>query len=154
MSVMMQSHEPCALAARNSSADANPRTPYPSEQSDSTSAVRNGSSSSLTAIKGSLDTHHPFSLGLAAHHSRAYSCGTPTRGAKLYRGVMPSFSRLPGLDHIGHADQFGQGQGTHFAHAGPTVNLHRDLAYPQIAGYLLVHLAGCYQEHHLLFACG
>src|ERR1700726_583671 len=118
MSVITQSHALSPSTATNSSADANPRTPYPSEQSDSTSAVRNGSSSSMTAIKGSLDTHHPFSLGLAAHHSRANSCGTASRGAKLYRGVMPSFSRLPGLDHIGHADQFGQGPGTHFAHGG------------------------------------
>src|SRR6266436_5155855 len=59
MSVMTQSHEFSPLAARNSSADANPRARYPSEQSESTSAVRNGSSSSMTAIRGSLDTHHP-----------------------------------------------------------------------------------------------
>src|SRR5258708_36586443 len=60
MSVMTQSQEPSPSTATNSSADANPRTLYPNEQSDSTSAVRNDSSSSMTAIKSSLDTHHPF----------------------------------------------------------------------------------------------
>src|SRR5882757_4325242 len=59
MSVMIQSHEFSPLAAKSSSPDANPRARYPSEQSDSTSAVLNGSSSSITAIRGSLDTHHP-----------------------------------------------------------------------------------------------
>jgi hypothetical protein len=59
-SVTMQSHDLSPFAATNSSAEANPRAPYPSEQSDSTSAIRNDSSSSITAIRGSLDTQRPF----------------------------------------------------------------------------------------------
>src|ERR1700730_9080468 len=94
MSVMMQSHEPCALAARNSSADANPRTPYASEPSDSTSAVRNGSSSSMTAIRGSLDTHHPFPRGLASRLGwRGERLSHVTEVPGHYTGVLfPTFT--------------------------------------------------------------
>src|SRR3984885_8804042 len=59
-SVMTQSHERLASFAIKSSADAYPNAPYPSEPSASTSAVRNGSSSSITDISSSLDTHLPF----------------------------------------------------------------------------------------------
>src|SRR5215475_2850775 len=58
---MTQSYGSVPSPAINSSADANPRAPYPSEESESTSATRNDSSSSMTAIKRSLDTDHPCS---------------------------------------------------------------------------------------------
>src|SRR5215470_10390218 len=57
---MTQSYGSVPSPAKNSSADANPRAPYPSEESDSTSATRNDPSSSMTAIKRSLGTYHPF----------------------------------------------------------------------------------------------
>src|SRR6202035_955619 len=60
MSVMTRSHDPSPSPSINSSADANPRAPYPNEQRDSTSAIRKDSSSSMTAIDSSPDTHHPF----------------------------------------------------------------------------------------------
>jgi hypothetical protein len=41
---------------RNSSTDANWRAPYPNESSEPTSAIRKDSSSSITAIRSSLDT--------------------------------------------------------------------------------------------------
>jgi hypothetical protein len=55
-SVMTQSHENSPCTAKNSSAEANSRAPYPNERSDSTSAVRNCVSSSITAIVRSFDT--------------------------------------------------------------------------------------------------
>src|SRR5262249_600761 len=58
---MMQSYGSVPSPAINSSADANPRAPYPSDESESTSAARNDLSSSITAIKCSVDTDHPFS---------------------------------------------------------------------------------------------
>ena len=60
ISVTMQSHELSPPDDTNSSADAKPRGSNPNEASDSMSAVRNGSSSSITAIEGSLATLDPF----------------------------------------------------------------------------------------------
>src|SRR5215467_11124770 len=60
---MTQPYHSVPSPAKNSSADANPRAPYPSEDNASTSATRNASSSSMTAIKGSVDTtYHPLGL--------------------------------------------------------------------------------------------
>ncbi len=64
-SVITQSHDFSPSAATNSSAEMNARAAYPSEPSDLTSALRNGSSSSMTATEGSLDTLS-FPTGLAA----------------------------------------------------------------------------------------
>src|SRR5277367_3793214 len=147
MSVMTQSHEPCASAARNSAADANPRAPYSSEQSDSTSAVRNGSSSSMTAIKSSFDTLRPFPGLPSGDRTFRMRRGCQETIHECYAGL----SRLLGPYHIGHADEIGQGPRAHFSHGRASMNFHRDLAYSQIAGDLLVHLAGCHQQHHLLF---
>src|ERR1700723_3617144 len=60
MSVITQSENRHPSPPRNSSADVNPRAPYPCEQSDSTSAIRKESSSSMTAIESSRDTYPPF----------------------------------------------------------------------------------------------
>src|SRR5713101_8176923 len=108
MSVMTQSHELSPLAAKNSSPDANPRARYPSEQSDSTSAVRNGSSSSMTAMRGSLDTHNPrgyaheVGQGPCAHlaHGRApmdFDCDLAYSKIAGYLLV-----HLPGRHHHHH----------------------------------------------------
>src|SRR5258706_12220036 len=99
MSVMTQSHEISPLAAKNSSADANPRARYPSEQSESTSASRNGSSSSMTAIKGSLDTHHPRVWGRVGGGGRAV-VSSGRGGPTIYRGVTQRLRGL-GLAHVG-----------------------------------------------------
>src|SRR5215208_5046182 len=56
MSVMTQLHATCRSSMINSSADAKPLASYSNERSASTSAARNGASSSMTAIKGSFDT--------------------------------------------------------------------------------------------------
>src|SRR5712675_3034903 len=112
MSVMTQSHEFSPLAARNSSADANPRARYPSEQSESTSAVRNGSSSSMTVIRGSADTHHPRVCcnrlrreqlsHLKGRQDTIHGCYCYTR-----------CSRHLGLDHFSHTHEVGQGLCAH-----------------------------------------
>src|SRR6266849_3480262 len=98
MSVITQSHELSPLAARNSSPDANPRARYPSEQSDSTSAVLNGSSSSMTAIRGSLDTHHPglWLRPAAAARAVVASDGAPENYTRVLY-VMPDVQGALGL---------------------------------------------------------
>src|ERR1700730_2039508 len=152
MSVMTQSHDPSPPPATNSSADANPHAPYPSEPSDSTSAIRSDSSSSMTAIKSSLDTHRPFP-DLAADGGAGDNnfCMPWERQGTIHECYTRPLWPL-GLDHFGHPDEVGQGSRTHFAHGRTAMNFDRDLAYSQIAGYLLVHLAGRDQQHYLLFA--
>src|SRR5881396_1901833 len=59
MSETTQLNEQLPIAPTYSSADAYPLDPYPSEDSDSTSATRNDSSSSMTAISRCLATQHP-----------------------------------------------------------------------------------------------
>src|ERR1700726_3640074 len=106
MSVTTQSHEPPRFAAKKSSADTNPRARYSNEQSASTSASRNGSSSSTTAIKGPLDTQHPrgrVRVGGGERPVVASGRGTTT----LYRGVTQHLRRL-GLDHVGHPHEVSQ----------------------------------------------
>src|SRR5260370_39890364 len=152
MSVTTQSHELSPFAAKNSSADANPRARYSNEQSESTSASRKGSSSSTTAIKGSLDTHHPrvwVRVGGGERAVVASGRGTTT----LYRGVT---QRLRGLgpDHVGHPHEVSQCPCAHLAHGRASMNFRRDLAYSKFSGHLFVHLPGCHQHHHLLFARG
>src|SRR5262245_41269369 len=92
----MQAHGSVPSRAINSSAEANPRAPYPSEESDSTSATRNNSSSSMTAINGCLDTYHPFpgpGMGFSLHKRRQ----------RNYTAVLllPCLWLL-GFDHLGH----------------------------------------------------
>src|ERR1700738_1343860 len=155
MSVTTQSHELSPPAAKNSSADANPRARYSNEQSDSTSAVRNGSSSSITAIRGSLDTHHPRGMAAAGGSEESSCCIWRGRQNTIHECYMlPRRSRCLGLDHFGHPHEVGQGPCSHFAHGRTPMNFYRDLAYSKIAGYLLVHFSRCYQHHHLLFAWG
>src|SRR6267378_2913645 len=152
MSVMTQSHEFPPLAAKNSSADANPRARYPSEQSESTSASRNGSSSSMTAIKGSLDTHHPRVWVRVGGGERAVvASGRAT--TTLYRGVTQRLRGL-GLDYVGHPHEVSQCPCAHLAHGGASMNFRSDLAYSKFSRHLFVHLPGCHQHHHLLFARG
>src|SRR5712671_4051862 len=148
---MTQSHELSPLAAKNSSADANPRARYPSEKIDSTSAVRNGSSSSMTAIRGSPDTHHPR---VCCNRLRGAVVASDGGARTLYTSVICYGSRCLGLDHFGHTHEVGQGPCAHFAHGRTPMKFYRDLAYSKIAGYLLVHFPGCHQHHHLLFPCG
>src|ERR1700719_1382026 len=88
----MQSHEPCPSAAKRSSADANPRTSYPKEQSDSTSAMRNGSSSSMTAIERSFDTHHPFSWDWPRWRKQVKGFACETDAGELYKGLIAVFT--------------------------------------------------------------
>src|SRR5215470_17601586 len=98
MSVTTQSHDLSPPPAMNSSADANPWASYPSEPSDSASAIRNELSSSMTAIRGSRPTHHPLprfrpqdrEIGNIFLSHRA-------RPRKLYTSMM--FTA-----HVGHPD--------------------------------------------------
>src|ERR1700722_13601063 len=66
MSVTMRSHCCSPPSAIKSSADPKPRAPYPSEQSESTSAERNEGSSSMTAIASSFGIDHSFGAGWPA----------------------------------------------------------------------------------------
>src|SRR5215467_13547225 len=85
---MTQSYGSLPLPARNSSADANPRAPYPSEDSESTSAARNDSSSSMTAIERSLGTYHPFFLDLRGDgETRNGNLATSAVPGKLYSSI-------------------------------------------------------------------
>src|SRR3954451_4880641 len=59
MSETTQLNEQLSIAPTYSSAEAYPLDPYPSDDSDSTSATRNDSSSSITAISRCLATRHP-----------------------------------------------------------------------------------------------
>src|SRR6185312_6016096 len=82
MSVMIQSYRVSSPVATNSSAEANPLTPYPSEWSDSTSAALNESSSSMTASESSLDTF-TLSPGGSPHNKNAQDFGA----LKLYSSI-------------------------------------------------------------------
>src|ERR1700722_9474191 len=150
---MTPSHDPSPFTATNSSADANPRAPYPSEWSDSTSARRKDSSSSMTAISSSLDTHHP--LPGPGRRNRALQLSHAVKASRNYTRVLGDLlSPLvipPGFEHFGHPDEIRQGSCAHFAHRRAAVDFHGDLADAEIAGHLLVHLAGCYQLHDLQF---
>src|SRR5215470_13273873 len=100
---MTQSYGSVPSPATNSSADANPRTPYPSEESESTSATRNDLSSSMTAIKRSVDTDLPFP-GFARRRNPGTGSLASTGGInELYSSVIAMVGgplwRL-GLDHL------------------------------------------------------
>src|SRR5262245_18222971 len=110
MSVMMQSYGSVPAPAKNSSADANARAPYPSEYSASTSATRNESSSSMTAINGSLDTAcHPFfwiCVGAAKPELGSLCSLRGTRETiQQYHCCRFQPLWLPGFDHLSHSDQ-------------------------------------------------
>src|ERR1051326_9158456 len=51
-----------------------------------------------------------------------------------------------------HADKISERSCAHFPHDVAAVNLHRDLAYPDLAGHLLVHQSGRDQGHDLQLA--
>src|SRR5918995_3498006 len=87
MSVMTQSYDASASQAMNSSADANPRAPYPNEPRHSTRAIRKDSSSSMTAIRSSLNAHRPFpEFGLRRIVGIAILAGD--YGTRNYTGVL------------------------------------------------------------------
>src|SRR5215510_2499320 len=109
MSVMTQLYGSVPSPAKNSSADANPRAPYPNEDSASTTATRNDSSSSMTAIKGSLDTtYQPFSVDLRGVIEFRLGVLFHKRHQGNYTAVsllpFPTLW-LPGFDHLGHPDE-------------------------------------------------
>src|SRR5262249_45432181 len=85
---MTQSYGSGPSTARNSSADANPRAPYPSEDSESTSATRNDSSSSMTAIKRSVGTYHPFPWICVETANQDGSLATWAAPGKLYSSII------------------------------------------------------------------
>src|SRR5262245_1345913 len=110
MSVMTHSYGSVSSPAKKSSADANPRAPYPSEDSASTRATRNESSSSMTATKGSLDTtYQPFSVDLRGVSEARYrkSCFTSGSSETIQQYHCCRFRPLwlSGFDHLGHPDQ-------------------------------------------------
>src|ERR1700733_4512019 len=96
MSVTTQSNDPSATPPRYSSAEAYPLDPYPSKDSDSTSATRNDSSSSMTAIARFLDTSHPHPdlnkearIDKPCMHSSAQ---------ELYKSVIAHFPRKKAVE--------------------------------------------------------
>src|SRR5215203_3801789 len=148
MSVMTQLQDASTSQEMNSSADANPHAPYPSEPRDSTRAIRNDSSSSMTAIRDSLNALRPFpGFGIRRIVADHYS-GRLRRRQELYAGVRLA----PGVDHLRHPDQVRQGLDAHFAHDRTAMNFDGDLAKSEVARHLLVHLPGRDQEHDLLLA--
>src|SRR5262249_20946756 len=107
MSVMTQSYGSVPSPVKNSSADANPRAPYPSEDSASTSATRNDSSSSMIAIKGSLDTsYHPYSLVRGgARNGKSCHIGCTREIIQQYHCRCLRRPCLLGFDQLGHPDE-------------------------------------------------
>src|SRR5918994_1307182 len=103
MSVMTQLHDASASHAINSSADANPRAAYPSEPTHSTRAIRNGSSSSMTAIRRSLNAHRP--LPDMGQGQKVCNSGMGERHQELYAGVTPHLQPRSDADHVRHPDQ-------------------------------------------------
>jgi len=59
---------------------------------------------------------------------------------------------LSALQHIRHADQFGERSRSHLAHRRTAVNLERHLAQAQLSGDLLVHSTRGHQSHYLALA--
>src|SRR5215471_636019 len=105
---MTQSYGSVPSPAINSSTDANARASYPSEESESTSATRNDSSSSITAIKRCLDTDHPLPR-LRRDGERLEREVLPKKAVSMnYTAVLVPWHRLLwllGLDHLGHPDE-------------------------------------------------
>src|SRR5215475_9780545 len=98
--------------AINSSADAYPCASYPSEESESTSATRNDSSSSMTAIRCSPDTDRPFPWICAETRSQEWKVLPKEAAAVNYTAVLSLCPRplwLLGLDHLGHPHEVSQG---------------------------------------------
>jgi|ERR1700734_366369 hypothetical protein len=56
------------------------------------------------------------------------------------------------LERVGHPHQLGIGSGTHLVHGRPAMNFDGDFADSEIAGYLLIHLAGGDMQHDFLLA--
>src|SRR5580698_9390159 len=104
MSVMMQSYKPSPLAAMNCSADPKSFTRCPHEPSISASADRNGSSSSMTATRSSLDTHHPSPRDWPQMAARSPGTLAFQGGAKNDARVYIPVLCWLGLDHFGHPD--------------------------------------------------
>src|SRR5262245_36100821 len=107
---MTQSYGSVPSPARNSSADANPRAPYPSEYNASRSATRNDPSSSMTAIKGSVEHHiSSFSLGSRgnseARNGKSCHIGGTRETIQQYCCCCFRPLWLPGFDHLGHPDE-------------------------------------------------
>ena len=56
------------------------------------------------------------------------------------------------LESIGHPNQLGIGSRAHFVHGRTSMNFDGNFADPEVAGDLLVHLAGRDEQHHFLLA--
>src|SRR5918994_5848412 len=105
MSVITQLHDTSASQAMKSSADANPCASYPSEPRLSTRAIRKDSSSSMTAIRSSLDKHRPFP-GCEPRRMVATAILPWDDGMRNYTRVLGlRYGRHPGVDYVRHPDQ-------------------------------------------------
>ena len=67
--------------------------------------------------------------------------------------LPPGLSSLR-FERFGHSNEIREGSRLHFPHNRAPMNFHRDFAYSEIVGYLLVHLAVGHQPHHLQFTGG